>query len=40
MLRHFMSANFTLVSVLGILHARRHFGLERISLLEELIHTL
>ena len=38
--RHFMRANFALVSVPGVFHARHHLGLERVSLLEQLVHTL
>ena len=39
-LRHFMRANFRLVSVPGVFHALHRFGLERVSLLEQLVHTL
>jgi hypothetical protein len=35
-----MRANFPSVSVLGILHALHHVGLERVSFFEQLVHTL
>src|SRR6266481_10165919 len=40
MLRHLMCAHFPLVSVPGVLHALHHVGLERVSFLEQLVHTL
>jgi len=39
-LGHFMCANFPLVGILGVFHALHHVGLERVSLLEQLVHTL
>src|SRR5487761_863628 len=39
-LRHLMRANFPLVSVLGVLHALHRVGLERVSFLKQLVHTL
>src|SRR5467141_1083192 len=39
-LRHLMRANFPLVSVLGVFDALYHVGLERVSFLEQLVHTL
>ena len=35
-----MRANFLPISVAGVFHARHYVGLERISLLEQLAHTL
>src|SRR5882762_849829 len=35
-----MRANFPLVSVLGVFDALYHVGLERVSFLEQLVHTL
>src|SRR5712692_1328954 len=35
-----MRANFPLGSVLGFFHALHHLGLERVSFLEQLVHTL
>src|SRR3981081_918163 len=35
-----MRANFPLVSVIGVFHALHHVGLERVSFLEQLVHTL
>src|SRR5271157_1409917 len=35
-----MCANFPLVSVPGVFHSLHHIGLERVSLLEQLVHTL
>src|SRR5882762_2757844 len=39
-LRHLMRANFPLVSVLGVFDALYHVGFERVSFLEQLVHTL
>src|SRR6266850_4864968 len=39
-LRHLMRVNFPLVSVIGVFHALHHVGLERVSFLEQLVHTL
>ena len=36
---HLMRANFPLVSALGVFHALHHLGLERVSFLEQLVHT-
>jgi hypothetical protein len=39
-LRHLMRANFLLVRVPGVFHALHHLGLERVSFLKQLVHTL
>jgi hypothetical protein len=39
-LRHLMRANFLLIRVPGVFHARHYVGLERVSLLEQLVDTL
>ena len=39
-LRYLMRVNFPLVSVPGVFHARHYVGLERVSFLEQLVHTL
>ena len=39
-LRHLMSTNLPLISVLGVFHAFHRLGLERVSFLEQLVHTL
>jgi hypothetical protein len=39
-LRDFVRVNFSLVGVAGVLHALHCLGLERVSFLEQLVHTL
>jgi hypothetical protein len=39
-LRHLVCANFLLVGFPGVFHALHRLGLERVSLLEQLVHTL
>jgi predicted RNA binding protein YcfA (HicA-like mRNA interferase family) len=36
----FVRVNFSFVGVAGVLHALHRLGLERVSLLEQLVHTL
>src|SRR5260370_381352 len=39
-LRHLVRANFLLISVPSVFHARHYVGLERVSFLEQLVDTL
>src|SRR5258708_20630071 len=38
-LRHLMRANFPLVRAFGVFHALHHLGLERVSLLKQLVRS-